>query len=148
LSRNSGSLKFLESSGPVQACNGLFLPVYAWRVFENTALRKIFVPKRDEVRADWSRLHKEELYGLYSPPNIIRVIKSKRMRCGRGECGAYAGVERYIQGLGARGSLREKDYLEDLYIDGRITLKRKFKNKMYMWTGLSWLSLGTGGKRL
>jgi hypothetical protein len=50
------------------------------RVFENRVLRRIFGPKRDEVTGEWRRLHKEELYDLYSSPNIIRVIKSRRMR--------------------------------------------------------------------
>jgi hypothetical protein len=50
------------------------------RVFENKALRKIFGPRRDEVTGDWRRLHKEELNDLYSSPNIVRVIKSRRMR--------------------------------------------------------------------
>jgi hypothetical protein len=45
------------------------------RVFENRALRRIFRPKRDEVTGEWRRLHNEELYALYSSPNIIRVIK-------------------------------------------------------------------------
>jgi hypothetical protein len=44
------------------------------RVFENRVLRKIFGPKRDEVTGEWRRLHSEELYDLYSSPNIIRVI--------------------------------------------------------------------------
>jgi hypothetical protein len=50
------------------------------RVFENTVLRKIFGPKRDEVTGQWRRLHNEELNDLYSSPTIIRVIKSRRMR--------------------------------------------------------------------
>ena len=49
------------------------------RVFENRALRRIFWSKRDEVTGEWRRLHNEELYALYLP-NIIRVIKSRRMR--------------------------------------------------------------------
>jgi hypothetical protein len=50
------------------------------RVFENRVLRKIFGPKRDEVTGEWRRLHNEELYGLYSSSNIIRVIKPRIMR--------------------------------------------------------------------
>jgi hypothetical protein len=50
------------------------------RMFENRALRQIFGPKRDEVTGEWRRLHNEELYGLCFSPNIIRVIKSIRMR--------------------------------------------------------------------
>jgi hypothetical protein len=45
------------------------------RVFENRVLRRIFGPKRDEVTGEWRKLHNEELYNLYSLPNIIWVIK-------------------------------------------------------------------------
>ena len=50
------------------------------RVFENMLLRRIFGPKREEVTGEWRRLHNEELNGLYSSPNIVRVTKSRRMR--------------------------------------------------------------------
>jgi hypothetical protein len=43
-------------------------------------LRRIFGTKRDEVTGDWRKLHNEELHNLYSSPNIIRMIKSRRMR--------------------------------------------------------------------
>jgi hypothetical protein len=49
-------------------------------VFENRVVRRIFGPKRDEATGDWRRLHNEELNDLYSLPNIIQVIKSRRMR--------------------------------------------------------------------
>ena len=48
--------------------------------FENGVLKRIFGPKRDEVTGEWRKLHNEELKGLYSSPNIVRVIKSRRMR--------------------------------------------------------------------
>ena len=50
------------------------------RVFENMVLRRIFGPRRDEVTEEWRRLHNEELNDLYCSPNIVRVIKSRRMR--------------------------------------------------------------------
>jgi len=49
-------------------------------MFENRVLRRIFGPRRDEVTEEWGRLHNEELNDLYSSPNIVRVIKSRRMR--------------------------------------------------------------------
>jgi hypothetical protein len=62
------------------------------RVFKNKVLRRIFGPKRDKVTGKWRRLHNKELYALYSSPNIIQVIKSRRLRwaghvacMGRGE---------------------------------------------------------------
>jgi len=50
------------------------------RVFENMVLRRIFGPRKDEVMGEWRRLHNEELNDLYSSPNNVWVIKSRRMR--------------------------------------------------------------------
>ena len=49
-------------------------------MFENMALGRIFGSRRDDVTGEWRRSHNEELNGLYSSPNIVRVIKSRRMR--------------------------------------------------------------------
>jgi len=49
-------------------------------VFENRVLRRVFGPKRDEVTGEWRKLHNEEINDLYCSPNIVRVIKSRRMR--------------------------------------------------------------------
>jgi hypothetical protein len=49
-------------------------------VFENRVLRRVFGPKRDEVTGEWRKLHNEELNDVYSLPNIVRVVKSGRMR--------------------------------------------------------------------
>jgi hypothetical protein len=67
-------------------------------VFENRVLRRIFGPKRDEVTVEWRKLNNEELNGLYSLPNIVRVIKSRRLRWGA--CSTYGGRERCVQGSG------------------------------------------------
>jgi len=50
------------------------------RVFENRVLRRIFGPRRDKVRGEWRRLRNKELNDFYSSPNIVQVIKSRRMR--------------------------------------------------------------------
>jgi hypothetical protein len=49
-------------------------------VFENRVLRRIFGPKREEVTGEWRKLHNEELHNFSSSPDIIRQVKSRRMR--------------------------------------------------------------------
>ena len=53
---------------------------HRFRVFENKVLRKIFGAKKDEIRGEWGKLHNSELYALYSSPNIIRSLRSRRLR--------------------------------------------------------------------
>ena len=69
------------------------------RVFENRVLRRLFGPKRNEVTGEWRKLHKEELSDLYLP-NIVRVVKSRRMRwAGHVACmGQGRGVHRVLVG--------------------------------------------------
>ena len=50
------------------------------RLFENRVLRRVFGPKRDDVTGEWRKLHNEELNDLYSLPNIVWVVKSRRMK--------------------------------------------------------------------
>ena len=70
------------------------------RVFENRVLRSVFGPKRDEVTGEWRKLHNEELSDLYSLPNFVRVVKSRRMRwAGHVACmGEGRGVHRVLVG--------------------------------------------------
>jgi len=90
------------------------------RLSENRVLRKIFGPKRDEVVGEWRRLHNEELNDLYSSPNNIRVIKSRRMRW----AGHVASMgERRGPYRGLVGKLEGKSPLGNPGVDGRIILK-------------------------
>jgi hypothetical protein len=70
------------------------------RVFENRVLRRIFGPKRDDTTGEWRRLHNEELNDLYSSPNIIRVIKWRRMKWAEhvARMGAKRGAYRILVG--------------------------------------------------
>jgi len=70
------------------------------RVFENKVFRRIFGPRRDKVTGDWRRLHNEKLNDLYTSPNIVRVIKLRRMRlAGHVACmGEERGVYRVLVG--------------------------------------------------
>jgi hypothetical protein len=77
------------------------------RVSENRVLWRIFGPNRDEATGEWRRLHSEELNDLYSSPNIIRVIKSRRMRCAGhvARIGDRRGAYRILVGRPDRKSL-------------------------------------------
>ena len=70
------------------------------RVFENRVLRRVFGLKRDEVTGEWRQLHNEELSDLYSLPNIVRVVKSRRMRWAGhvARMGQERGVHRVLVG--------------------------------------------------
>ena len=114
------------------------------QVFENRMMRSIFGPKRDEVTKEW-RKH-NEFIDLYSPPSIFRVIKSSDEMGGA-----------YVACMGERrdiyrilvGNLRERDHLGDPGVDGRIILRWIFRKwDVGVWTGSSWLRIGTGGGHL
>ena len=85
------------------------------RVLENRVLRRILGPERDEVTRDWRKLHNEELMELYSSPNIIRVIKSRRMRWAE-NLGCMGGGE-MPTGFWW-GNVRERDDLENPGVHG------------------------------
>ena len=103
-------------------------------MFENRVLRRLFGPKRDEVRGEWRKLHNEELNDLFSSPNVIRVIRSVTRWAGY--VARMGGVERCIQGL-CWGYLRERGHLKTPDVDGRIILRWIFRKwGVGAWTGL------------
>jgi hypothetical protein len=69
-------------------------------VFENRVLRRIFGPKVDKVRGEWRKLHNEERHYLYSSPDVIRQIKSRKMRWA-GHV-ASMGEEMSVRGFGGK----------------------------------------------
>jgi hypothetical protein len=100
-------------------------------VFENRVLRRILGPKRDEATGEWRKLHNEELHDLYSSPNIVQVIKSRRMKWARHV--AQMGEER-----GVYGALVEKpqgkNHWGDSGVDGRIILGWIVRWVVRLWT--------------
>jgi hypothetical protein len=109
-------------------------------MFENRVLRRIFGPKRDEVTGESRRLHNEELNDLYSSPNIIRVIKSRRMRWAGHEArmGEGRGAYRILVGRpeGRRPLVRPRRRWED-------NIKMHLQEVRWgAWTGLIWLRIG------
>jgi hypothetical protein len=116
------------------------------RVFQNRVLRRIFGPKRDEATGEWIRLHNKELKDLYSSPNMMRMIESRRLRwaghlaCVGGKRGAYAILVARPEGRTPLGRLRHR--WED---------NTKMDLQEVGWgarTGLSWLRIGIGGRLL
>ena len=116
------------------------------RVFENRVLRRVFGPKRDEVTGEWRKLHNEELSDLYSLPNIVWVVKSRRMR--------WAGhVARMGEGRGVHrvlvGKSEGRIHWRDPDVDGKIILRWIFRKwEGVMGTGWSWPRIGRGGGHL
>jgi hypothetical protein len=104
-------------------------------VFENRVLRRIFGPTRDEVTGEWRKLHNRELHNLYSSPDIIRQIKSRRMRWAEHVARMREGIK--VQRV-LVGEPEGKDHLKDQGVDGRMkskwTLGRLFRG---LWSGFT-----------
>ena len=116
------------------------------RVSMNNVLRRIFGPGREEVTGEWRKLHNMELNDLYCSPNIVRVIKLRRIRwAGHVErMGESKDVYRVLV-----GKPEGKDNLEDPGVDGRIILRWIFRKRdVGIWIRSSWLRVWTGGGHL
>jgi hypothetical protein len=112
-------------------------------VFENRVLRRIFGPKRDEVTGEWRKLHIEELHNLYSSTDIIRQVKSRRMRWA-GHV-ARIGEERKVYKVlvGEPEGKRPLGRPRRIWEDGvRMDLR---EIGLGVWLGFDWLRTGTGG---
>ena len=108
-------------------------------------LRRLFGPKRDAVTREWRKLH-NEFNDLYSSPNIVWVIKSRRMRwAGHVACiGERRGIYSVLV-----GKPEGKITWENPSVDERIILRWVFRQwDVGVWTGLSWLRIGMGGVHL
>jgi hypothetical protein len=116
------------------------------RVFKNMVLRRIFGPRRDEVTGEWRRLHNEELNDFYSSPNIVRVIKWRRMRWAGhvARMGEERGVYRVLVGKPEGKSPLGRPRRRWVEILGWIF--RRWD--VGIWTGLDWPRIETGGGRL
>ena len=116
------------------------------RVFENMVLRRIFGSRRDEVTAEWRRLHIEELNDLYTSPNFVRVIKSRRVNW-FGHVARMGDERGYIGSWW--GNRRERNHWGDLRVDGWIILRWISRRwDVCIWTGLGWPRIETVGGRL
>jgi len=89
------------------------------RLYDNMVMRRIFGPRREQVKGEWRRLHNEELNDLYSSPNIVRVIKSRKMRWA-GHV-AHMSEERVCVGSWW-GNRKDGDHWGNLGVDGCIIL--------------------------
>jgi hypothetical protein len=113
------------------------------RVFENRVLRRISGLNRDEVTGEWRKLHSGELHNLYSSPDIIRRIKSMRMRWAGHVARMGEGRNVYRVLVGKPEGKRPLERPRRRWEDGiKWTLGRLVAG---LWSGFTWLRIGTVG---
>jgi hypothetical protein len=113
-------------------------------VFKNRILRRIFGSRWNEITGEWRKLHNEKLNDLYSSPNIVRMIKSRRWAGNLARMFARRGVYRVL--------VRKPEEKRPLW-----RTKRRWEDKIEiiskkwdvgLWTGSRWLRIWTGGEHL
>jgi hypothetical protein len=109
---------------------------------ENRVLRRMVGQKVDEVTGCLRKLHKGSYIICTSPSDVVKMIRSKSIRCGR------HGRERAYKVL--VGNLNKRDHMENLVVDGCITILKCIRKKLddSVWTGLIWLRIWTSGRLL
>jgi hypothetical protein len=149
------SSHLLSTNIKVKICKTIILPVVLYgcdtwsvtlreehrlRVFENRVLRRIFRPKRDEVTGEWRKLHSGELHNLYWSPDIIRQMKSRRMRwAGHVACmGEGRNVYRVL--VGKPKGKRPLERLRHRWEDG---IKMDLRGIVWGW-GVEWMEIVWG----
>jgi hypothetical protein len=154
------SSRQLSRNLKVKICKTIILPVVLYvyitwsltlgmdhrlRVFENRVLRRLFGSKRDEVKGERRKLHNWELHNLYSSPDVIRQIKSRRMRWaghvarmgkGRNVCRVLVGKPE-----GKRPLERPRRRLKDAI---KMDL-REIGRGRGVWSGFTWPRIGNVG---
>jgi hypothetical protein len=112
-------------------------------MFGNRVLRRIFGPKRDEVTGELRKLHNEELHNLYSSPDIIRKMKSSRMRWA-GHVARMAEERKVYRVLmGKPEGKRPLERPRRRWEDG-ISMDLREIGWKGVWSGVSWLRIQTG----
>jgi hypothetical protein len=110
------------------------------RVLENRVLRRIFGPKRDEVTGEWRKLHSGELHNLYSSLDIIRRIKSRRIRWGRHVTRMGEGRNLIRVLVGKPEGKRPLERPRRRWDDG---IKMDLREIGWgVWSGFTWLRIG------
>jgi hypothetical protein len=112
-------------------------------VFENRVLRRIFGPKRDEVKGEWRKMHCGELHNLYSSLDVIRQIKSRRTKWAGHVARMEKGRNMYRDLMGKPEGKRPLERPRRRWEDGIKIVLREIG--WGVWSGFIWLRIGIAG---